>query len=34
MALPNFEVETQLITEGYRAVARVDEVEEGVLHDQ
>ena len=31
MALPNFEVETQLITEGYRAVAGVDEVGRGCI---
>ena len=31
MALPDFEVETQLITEGYRAVAGVDEVGRGCI---
>ena len=31
MALPNFEVETQLITEGYRSVAGVDEVGRGCI---
>ena len=31
MTLPDFEVETQLITEGYRAVAGVDEVGRGCI---
>ena len=31
MALPDFEVETQLITKGYRAVAGVDEVGRGCI---
>ena len=30
-ALPDFEVETQLITEGYRTVAGVDEVGRGCI---